>query len=497
MLVLLLLVTLGLRVVPLAQHRFHEDEALYSSWALLTREDPALISAPVDKPLLHLYLLAGTFRLLGASEVSARLPSLFASVASVAILFALGRALWDEPTALAAAALYAVSPFAILFSPTVFTDPLLVLWMLLGLWAAVAGRPALAGVALGLAYATKQQLVMLAPLVIAMGVHARQTIRPIKQPYGRQALKAIGSFLLVFAGATWWDSLRWHVQPGFWDRSLASYGGLTLVPMGAWPARLRDWTELVGYVFASPILNALLLTLFLGQACQAALRCRAERSFGVDAILLTFVSLYLLLHFAVSFQTWDRYILPLVPLLCLLLARGLRTLFTAARARLDLARAAPNRSRGLRLAAIFLLVLLVRPAYVGATGRLPVGGDHGAYDGIDLLASEMLNSLGPDATLYYHWLGWHFDYYLHGAAFLRVWYPDPATLAEEVSASPGGPSFICFPSWRSEVAVREALAQSGRALVAETFVYRPDGSQSFALYLIDEAIASPDRGDGT
>ena len=264
-LVLLLLVTLGLRVVPLAQHRFHEDEALYSSWALLTREDPALISAPVDKPPLHLYLLAGTFRLLGASEVSARLPSLFASVASVAILFALGRALWDEPTALAAAALYAASPFAILFSPTVFTDPLLVLWMLLWLWAVVAGRPALAGVALGLAYATKQQAVLLAPLVIAMGVHARQTIRPIKQPYGRQALKAIGSFLLVFAGATWWDSLRWHVQPGFWDRSLASYGGLTLVPMGAWPARLRDWTELVGYVFASPILNALLLTLFLGQ----------------------------------------------------------------------------------------------------------------------------------------------------------------------------------------------------------------------------------------
>jgi len=494
-LVLLLLVALGLRAAPLAQHRFHEDEALYSSWALLSSEDPALISVPVDKPPLHLYLLAGAFRLLGASEVSARLPNLFASVISVAVLFALGRSLWNKPTALAAAALYAASPFAVLFSPTVFTDPLLVLWMLLGLWAVVAGKPALAGLALGLGYATKQQVVLLAPLVLALGVRCRHVDRPSARCRMGQALRLVVGFLLVFAGVTWWDSLRWHVQPGFWDRSLATYGSLTLVPLRVWPERLGAWAELAGYVFASPILGGLLLIVFVGEGCLALLRFRSEGTMQSDDILRAFVLAYLLLHIIVSFQTWDRYVLPIVPLLCLLLARGLAVLPSTASTMLNRGRVVRIRRPGWKVRAILLLVLLAKPAYVGATGRLPVGGDHGAYDGIDLLGAEMIASLTPDAVLYYHWLGWHYDYYLHGASFERVWYPDPVTLAEAVEMGTDSPSFICFPSWRSELPVRQALSERGRALVPQLAVYRSDGSRSFALYLIEEAMVGLGRGD--
>jgi len=496
-LVLLLLVAFGLRVVPLTQYRFHEDEALYSSWALLTSDDPALISVPVDKPPLHLYLVAGAFRLLGASEASARLPNLFASVVGVAILFALGRSLWDEPTALVAVALYAASPFAVLFSASVFTDPLLVLWMLLGLWAVVAGKPELAGFALGLGYAAKQQVVLLVPLVLALAVYFRRVDRPLPRHRMGQAVRMVAGFLPIFAGVTWWDSLRWHVQPGFWDRSMVTYGGLALVPLRVWPERLGVWAELVGYVFASPILNGLLLVLLVGQSCLAALRLRSERTMLPDAILLAFVLAYLLLHLIVSFQTWDRYVLPLVPLLCLLLARGLAVLLNLARAMLDRARVLPNRPQGWKVHAILLLVLLSRPAYVGATGRLPVGGDHGAYDGIDLLASEMLKSLRPDAVLYFHWLGWHYDYYLHDASFERVWYPDPAALTEAVEARSDAPSFICFPDWRSELPVRRALAERGRDLVPQMTVHRSDGSRSFVLYMIDRTLAVADLGEGT
>ena len=125
-----------------------------------------------------------------------------------------------------------------------------------------------------------------------------------------------------------------------------------------------------------------------------------------------------------------------------------------------------------------------------------MGGDHGAYDGIDLLASEMLTSLRPDAVLYYHWLGWHYDYYLHGASFERVWYPDPARLAEAVEARPDASSFICFPDWHSELPVRQALAERGRELVPQVSVRRSDGSRSFVLYTIERSKPVADRGAG-
>ena len=43
----------------------------------------------------------------------------------------------------------------------------------------------------------------------------------------------------------------------------------------------------------------------------------------VDAILALYIIGYLALHFAVTFQPWDRYLLPILPLVCVLAGRGL------------------------------------------------------------------------------------------------------------------------------------------------------------------------------
>lgn len=63
----LVVVGAGLRLSLIAGQRFHGDEAIYGYWAQLVAsgQDPLLISVPLDKPPLFIYLLAGVFRLPG------------------------------------------------------------------------------------------------------------------------------------------------------------------------------------------------------------------------------------------------------------------------------------------------------------------------------------------------------------------------------------------------------------------------------------------------
>jgi 4-amino-4-deoxy-L-arabinose transferase-like glycosyltransferase len=62
---------------------------------------------------LHVALVVAATRVLGDSPAALRLPSTLASVATLLLLMALGRALFGRRTALAAGALYAISPYQI------------------------------------------------------------------------------------------------------------------------------------------------------------------------------------------------------------------------------------------------------------------------------------------------------------------------------------------------------------------------------------------------
>lgn len=163
---------------PLVANRFHRDEAVYTSWGLdiASGRDLLVSGSPVDKPPLFLYTQALSFLLFGPTEVAARLPSLIASVISVVLIYALGRSLYGRGVGLLAAFLLAASPFFILFAPTAFTDPLLVLWVLLGCLAAVRGHWVWGGIFLGLAVITKQQGVFFVPLAVGLGILANQQI---------------------------------------------------------------------------------------------------------------------------------------------------------------------------------------------------------------------------------------------------------------------------------------------------------------------------------
>ena len=167
----MVLVAIILRIIPwLTNYPLHRDEALYGYWAQLiaSGRDPLLLSPWVDKPPLVLYLLAADIRAFGASELALRLPGLIASLLLVLVTFGFARRAYGMRVALVAAGLLTLSPFAILFAPTAFTDPWLALWLVAAAWAALARRPFLAGLLLGLAVASKQQGVLGVPLVFAL-----------------------------------------------------------------------------------------------------------------------------------------------------------------------------------------------------------------------------------------------------------------------------------------------------------------------------------------
>ncbi|MBI4772111.1 MAG: phospholipid carrier-dependent glycosyltransferase, partial [Chloroflexi bacterium] len=86
--VAVLLLAAALRAPLLTASRFHPDEALYAGFArqIAAGRDPLLSRQLVDKPPLSLYLMAASFTAFGASEFAARLPSLAASLLSIALL---------------------------------------------------------------------------------------------------------------------------------------------------------------------------------------------------------------------------------------------------------------------------------------------------------------------------------------------------------------------------------------------------------------------------
>ncbi len=260
----------ALRLVLLDRFPFREDEAAYAYWALHGwLEDPMFLQVWPDKPPIFLWLLGGAFRLFGVSEASARWVNIAASTLLIPVTAATARRLWGRRAALTAAAVLALSPYAIGFAPTAYTDPVLVLAGMSAICAAVYGRGLPTGVLLGAAVMTKQQGVFYTPLVIGLlwldevpaASHSRQRLR-------RYAWFVAG-VALVTLPILYWDSLRWAVAPSPWDLSVRNYASLALLDPGDWPARAAMWRPLLWDLGASWAAWAAMAALLLGGVAAA------------------------------------------------------------------------------------------------------------------------------------------------------------------------------------------------------------------------------------
>ncbi|MCP4537629.1 MAG: hypothetical protein GY832_10815, partial [Chloroflexi bacterium] len=210
-------------------------------------------------------------------------------------------------------------------------------------------------------------------------------------------------------------------------------------------------------------------------------------------ILITFALSYLFFHLLLAFPVWDRYLLPMAPVAALLVGRILGTMVPGAKRSgigywvLDIM--APRTQWVTERALRFTLYVLLFASLIGggvmaARGRIPVGGDHGAFDGLDEVV-DYLQGLPVGTVLYDRWLSWHYDYYLFDAYLYRAGFPSPGWLADDAAAFyDGRPRYLVLPDWESSARLERALTELGLTMSPVLTTHRRDGATSFVVWEI-------------
>ncbi|MEP7356840.1 MAG: hypothetical protein ABI847_06335, partial [Anaerolineales bacterium] len=134
---------------------------------------------------------------------------------------------------------------------------------------------------------------------------------------------------------------------------------------------------------------------------------------------------------------------------------------------------------------LLALAVLVPRAITTDFDFSPIGGDHGAYDGIDD-AAEFIRTLPADSILYDHWLGWELEYYLFERQLPVVWFPDLPTWQRNLTEAPAGKSlYLVAPWWAPTAEARQAVEEAGKHLIAVHESYRRDGIVSVTVFEIE------------
>ncbi|WP_333648801.1 glycosyltransferase family 39 protein [Candidatus Binatus sp.] len=102
----------------------------YSAWAAAKPGVGAIVRTPVlhdpGKQVFYYVVLHYYTQIFGLSEISLRSMSAIFSLMTLALVFALGCEMFDESTALAAAAMWAFNPLAVVFAHTARMYPMLI-----------------------------------------------------------------------------------------------------------------------------------------------------------------------------------------------------------------------------------------------------------------------------------------------------------------------------------------------------------------------------------
>ena len=255
--------------------------------------------------LLFLLLAPSQIGLDAPSYGTARVVAIAIGLVGVATAWWLGRVTYGRAAALTGAVGVAVATTHVAYSRMAVTDILLTVGVTVCLALLVTDRLEWAGVAAGLAASAKYPGVLLVvPLLVAGYGRWRRT--GVGLALAGAGFAVASPFVLVHAGAAWDDVTRVN--------RLAHEGWLGFEgdPATPFAFSLRLW-ETVG-----PLVLVALVGVFV------AVRRRERR----DLVLLSFAAVYCLSLLPIEAH-FDRYVLPLVPIACVL-AGATRSLAVAA-----------------------------------------------------------------------------------------------------------------------------------------------------------------------
>ena len=471
----------ALRIAPLTDNRFHPDEALFGTLGRLIIEgkDPLLSQTRllVDKPPLFYYMLASAISIDWASELTARLPGLFASIVSLALVVRLTRHLWrSEGAASVAGLLFALSPFAISFAPTAFADPQMVMWLLAAMLAICTGRWGWGGFFFGLALATKENAIFFAPLIIGLGFVQRITVETNRYDVAYGVLRfAFGIGVNVLAMGLW--QFARHTDVGFLAAALGANNPHRIIRSNeVWP-RLASWWGYLKYATGGPIVTAFSVALV---GIFALIDSKSKsRPATTTLILIAFCVAYFAFMWLVAFPVLDRYLLPLIAIIAILLGK------VAIRLDEPLMHLVQGKLRVVIRGAVHLLVLgaIVPSAFQAMSSELPVGGDHGAYDGIDQAAAYLRN-LPPGTAIYYNSLGWELNYYLFDSYVVPAVFASPDALTTDLLTFGQAPNqrYLIMAGGISQTEIMDAVQRAGFEAQVVKETYNRAGERSFVIY---------------
>ena len=307
--------------------RFHSDEAFFMTFARgAAVKGDWLLSGALDKPPLSIYLGALSMMAVGVTADAAGVlqsdvyAGEFAGALSnvlLALLFSalMMRLAWqryrDLSSAVFAGLLSATSPFLASYGAGAFTDMSLLFFALAAFYFAGRRRWILAGLALGLAFWSKQQAIFVAVFLalLLMGERAR------RRDWLRFALPLGAALLALLA----WDAARPEASI-FLQAAANNAPDQLLAPPHTWLERLA---HLLGAALWLPGPPALTLFLLAGAALAAYRRPGLLKS---DRGLMAAIGVYLAVHIVFGFRLYDRFLLLLLPLVILPVARGLAAL---------------------------------------------------------------------------------------------------------------------------------------------------------------------------
>ncbi len=253
---------------------------------------PGLDPGWYDYPSLLMDVLAPVQALFDEpSYLAARLVAVVLGVGGVAAAGWLGRAAYGTPGALTAAAATAVATTHVAYSRMAVTDVAMTLGITLALALALSGRLEWAGLAVGLAASAKYPGVLVAVAVVAAGWGAWRRLA-VAAALAFAAFAVTSPFVLLHLGEAWDDASR--VQ------RLARAGWLGFEDDPATPLAFADrlWEAL----------GPALLVAVAGLAIAVVRRTRADLVLGIFAAAWALSLLPVDAHF-------DRYVLPLIPIL--------------------------------------------------------------------------------------------------------------------------------------------------------------------------------------
>jgi 4-amino-4-deoxy-L-arabinose transferase-like glycosyltransferase len=372
LLVSILGVAAAVRLWNLNAVGFNSDEAVYAGQGASLAGNPNYTPYfPVFRahPMLVQTLLSLIFRE-GEHDLAGRVLIAGFGVATVAVVFLLGRELYSSATGLVAAAILAVMPYHVVVTRQVLLDGPMVFFSTLTLWCVVrfakTGRlvwMVTAGAALGLTMLAKES-----SIVLAGAVYAFLALTPsIKRPIIGTLMGCV-MIVAVFAVHPVSQSLAGHTS--------------TAKAYLVWQLVRRPNHS---YLFYAEVVPAAVGFLVLLAAFLAVWKARKGPAWR-EVLLASWAIVP-----AIAFTIWPvkgfQYLLPGAPAVAILAARGL---LTSDRTAAWVRRALPGRLRHVAVARLLMvsvvlasLVYALMPSigpHQGATGLAGSGGIAGGRE---------------------------------------------------------------------------------------------------------------------